>query len=75
VKEFKETLEDALRNYYGDGFRAHQYRSVHVLLVFWEEIKEEEWGIIEISEWIEVCGQLHKSLSFNRHCRLIVVVV
>jgi hypothetical protein len=48
---------------------------VHVLLVFWEEIKEEEWGIIEISEWIDVCGQLHKSLSFNRHCRLIVVVV
>jgi hypothetical protein len=45
VKEFKETLEDALRNYYGYSLCAHYYRSVCVLLVFWEIDKDDRLKI------------------------------
>jgi hypothetical protein len=50
VEEFKETLQDALRNYYGDGLRAHHYRSVRLLLVFWEIDKDQR---IKIGNFVD----------------------
>lgn len=42
VEEFKERLEHSLRDYYGDNPRALHYRSVRVLLVFWDIDKDNQ---------------------------------